>query len=270
MLKFSANLSMLWKDVSFVERFHRAASASFGAVEFLWPRDEDLDAVVRAKERAGVNVVLHNMDAGDIPAGERGFANDPRRRNEWQIAFLRALELANRLHCAQINCLVGNDVGFIPRDAQFQIIRENLAWGLPQARAMGITLLIETLNPIETPRYLLTSTRNTVAFIESLRNPNVKLQYDIYHMQRAEGNLIATIRANAARIAHVQIADAPGRNQPGTGEIAWTRVLGALEETGYAGYVGLEYNPTGATDDSFAWLPRDKRKECRAIDLMIQ
>ncbi len=269
MLRFAANLSMLWREASFVDRFKRAADAGFGAVEFLWPRGEDLDKVVWAKEVAGVEVVLHNMDAGDMAAGDRGYANDPSRREEWCAAFLKALDLAKRLGCPRLNCLVGNDLGTLPREAQLECLRENLTWAIPLAADARVSLMLEALNAWENPRYLFTRTAEVLAFIEKLGSPWVKYQYDIYHMQRMEGNLIPTIRAHVHQIGHVQIADPPKRHQPGTGEVAWRRVLQALEEAGYDGYIGLEYIPLGSTDDSLAWLPRERRKVSTAADLIL-
>jgi len=269
MLRFSANLSMLWREVPFLERFQRAADAGFGAVEFLWPRGEGLDAVVRAKERAGLVVALHNMDAGDMPAGDRGYANDAARRDEWRAAFLQALELAERLGCTRLNCLVGNDLGTASRAAQLDVVRDNLAWALPHAEKVGVTLMLEALNTFESPRYLLACTADSLALIEKLNSPWIKLQYDVYHMQRMEGNLIPTIKANVARIGHVQIADPPGRHQPGSGEINWRNVLVALEEAGYDGYIGLEYVPLGTTEESLAWLPRERRRVSGVTDLNL-
>jgi len=269
-LRFSANLSMLWREIPFLERFARARAAGFAAVEFLWPRGEDLDAVVAAVRASGLQVVLHNMDAGDIGAGERGYANDPDRQPEWRERFLEALELARRLGCPRINSLVGNARPDLPRELQWAVVLENFRWALPRAREAGVTLLVEALNPIENPRYLLHRTADSLRLLQALGfPPNLRIQYDIYHMQRSEGNLIATIREVFPYIGHVQIADPPGRHQPGTGEIAWARVLGALEALGYEGYVGLEYVPLGGTDESLAWLPREKRREATAADLRV-
>ncbi len=269
-LRFAANLSMLWREVPFLERFARAREAGFAAVEFLWPRGEDLEAVVEAVRASGLQVVLHNMDAGDIAAGERGYANDPARQEEWRERFLEALALARRLGCPRINCLVGNALPDLPRELQWAVVLENFRWALPRVQEAGVTLMVEALNPIESPRYLLHRTADSLALLRALGfPPQVKIQYDIYHMQRSEGNLIATIHEVFPHIGHIQIADPPGRHQPGTGEIAWGRVLGALESLGYAGYIGLEYVPLGGTEESLRWLPPGKRREAAVADLRL-
>lgn len=269
-LRFAANLSMLWREVPFLERFTRAREAGFEAVEFHWPRGEDLQAVVEAARASGLRVVLHNMDAGDMAAGERGYASDPDRQEEWRARFLEALDLARRLGCPRLNCLVGNARPDLPRELQWAVALENFRWALPRAQEAGVTLLLEALNPIENPRYLLHRTADSLHLLGALRfPPNLKIQYDIYHMQRSEGNLIATLREAFPHIGHVQIADPPGRHQPGTGEIAWARVLGALEALGYEGYIGLEYVPLGGTIESLEWLPPEKRREATTVDLRI-
>jgi hydroxypyruvate isomerase len=280
---------MLWKERPFPERFLCAADAGFEAVEFLWPRGENLEALVKARERAGLKVALFNVEAGDLAAGERGYMNNPARRNEWRTACGTAIDLARRLDCRRLNCLVGNDLGTLPRAEQLTVVRDNIEWAMWHAEPAQITLSTEALNPFDTPRYLFLRTADPIGLIDSfrgstlpgavrrdaiecfatIRNSLLRLQYDVYHMQRAEGNLIATIRAHAAQIGHVQIADSPDRHQPGTGEIAWKRVLGTLEEIGYDGYVGLEYVPLGTTEESLAWLPRELRRGCRASELNL-
>ncbi len=270
MLRFAANLSMLWREVPFLERFARAREAGFAAVEFLWPRGEDLQDLVEVARVNGLQVVLHNMDAGDIAAGERGYTNDPARQEEWRERFLEALDLARRLGCPRVNCLVGNVLPDLPRELQWAVVFENFRWALPRAREAGVTLLVEALNPHENPRYLLHRTADSLNLLRALGfPPHLKIQYDVYHMQRSEGNLIATIREVFPHIGHVQIADPPGRHQPGTGEVAWKRVLGTLEDLGYEGYIGLEYVPLRGTEESLAWLPWEKRREATAADLRI-
>ncbi|WP_376791727.1 hydroxypyruvate isomerase family protein [Thermoflexus sp.] len=270
MLRFAANLSMLWREVPFLERFARAREAGFIAVEFHWPRGEDLQAVVEAARGSGLQVVLHNMDAGDMAAGERGYANDPARQEEWRERFVEALRLARRLECPRINCLVGNALPDVPRELQWAVVLENLRWALPQAREANVILTLEALNPIENPRYLLHRTSESLHVLRALGfPPNLKIQYDIYHMQRSEGNLVATLREIFPYLGHVQIADPPGRHQPGTGEIAWARVLGTLEALGYEGYIGLEYVPLGGTEESLGWLPPERRQEATVADLRL-
>jgi hydroxypyruvate isomerase len=254
-MRFCANVSILFKEVPFLERFERAARAGFSAVEFWWPA-EPLDEVEAAIADAGLSVALFNFDAGDMPAGDRGLLSDPDRADRFRANVPVALELAERLGTSRLNALVGLERSPGEREAQLRLAAENVAWAADQAAPIGADVLIEAVNTFENGPYLLSTTRQAAAFVRAVGRPNVKLQYDAYHMQRMEGNLVATLREHIADIAHVQVADSPGRGEPGTGEINFTYVLAELEALGYDGYVGLEYNPTtAATEDSLGWLP---------------
>jgi hydroxypyruvate isomerase len=203
---------------------------------------------------------LVNFDSGDMPAGDRGFVSDPERQHVFRDNVPVALELARRLDCRRLNALVGHERSPEQREEQLALACENIAWAADQAAAVGAQVLIEAVNTFENGPYLLHTTRQAADFVTSVRRPNVKLQYDVYHMQRMEGNLVATLRDRIGEIAHVQVADSPARGEPGTGEINYPFVLGALEELGYDGFVGLEYNPTTpATEESLRWLPRALR-----------
>ena len=267
LLRFSANISMLFGEAPFPERFDAAARAGFGAVEFLWPAGIDLDALVAAKEAAGVAVVLFNVDAGDMPMGDRGFPSDPSRTEWWRERFDAALALAARLRCPRLNVLAGNIIEGMAREAQMDCLIENLRWAMPRAESVGVTLMLEALNRFEHSRYLFTHTDEVLAVLERTGSATVKFQYDVYHMQRMEGNVVATLRRCIDSIGHIQIADSPDRHEPGTGEISFAYVLSEIERLGYQGYVGLEYNPTGSTEESLAWLPVEKRKTATAADL---
>lgn len=256
-MRFSANLSMLFRDAPFLERFERAARAGFDAVEFWWPR-EPPDEVVAAAESAGVSVVLFNFDGGDVAAGERGLLSDPATADRFRANVPRALELAERLGCPRLNALVGKELGPGARERQLSLAVENVAWAADQAAGQGAEILIEALNTFDNGPCLISSTRSAANLIARVERPNVKLQYDAFHMQRMEGNLVATITAHLDQIAHIQIADSPGRGEPGTGEINFGFVLAAIDSLGYDGHVGLEYNPTTAvTEDSLGWLSGD-------------
>ena len=269
MLRFDVNISFLLKEVPFLERFERAASLGFGAVEFPWPGDENLPAIeVRVRE-TGLKVVLMNIDAGDMASGERGFLNDSSREAWVHARAATAIEFANRIGCPQINALVGNSITEKSREEQLDQVRENLAWIADHAAIAGIGIVVESLNSFESPSYLLTNTRDTLTLLSEVNRPNLKYQYDMYHMQRMEGNLIATLREHIGWIGHIQIADPPERHEPGTGEIHYPHVLSALDSLGYQGYVGLEYNPTRSSEESFAWLPADRQGEIAANDLSL-
>jgi hydroxypyruvate isomerase len=206
-------------------------------------------------------VALINFDAGDMPAGDRGVLSDPDRHERFRANVPVALELARDLGCGKLNALVGLELAPEQREEQLALAQDNVGWAADRAAEQGAQVLIEAVNTFENGPYLLSTTRQAAAFVRAVGRPNVKLQYDAYHMQRMEGNLVATLREHIADIAHVQLADSPGRGEPGTGEINFTYVLAELEALGYDGYVGLEYNPTtAATEDSLGWLSVPDRR----------
>ena len=267
MLKWSANLTMLYKELPFVERLGAAAQAGFGAVEFMWPTGVDLDALVVAQRSSGEEVALFNVDSGDVPAGERGFPNDPAKREWWRERTLVAIELAQRLGCSRLNVQAGNEVMSFSHAGMFDCLAENLAWALEQTS--DITFFLEPLNRLEHSRYILSRTSDALEIIATVDNPRLKLQFDVYHTQRTEGNLVKLIQTHFAQIGHIQIADSPARNQPGTGEIHWKYVFEQIEALNYTGYIGLEYIPTPDTAGSFGWLPAGKRISCSVSDLNL-
>ena len=267
MLRWSANLTMLFKDVPYVERLQAAADAGFRTVEFMWPIGVDLDDLVAARDSSGVEVALFNVDSGDVPAGERGFPNDPAKREWWRERTKVAIDLAARLGCSRINVQAGNEVAGLSRTAMFDCLSENLQWALGQTQ--DITFFLEPLNCFEHTRYILGRTSDAMEIIERINHPRLMLQFDIYHTQRTEGNLVKLIQTHFTHIGHVQIADSPARNQPGTGEINWKYLLGQLESMNYGGYIGLEYIPAPDTLGSFGWIPAPHRVSCATSDLIL-
>jgi hydroxypyruvate isomerase len=255
-LRFSANLSLLFRERPFVERFEAAARSGFDAVEFWWPDGEDLSAVEAAVVDAAVQVVMMNFYAGDMAAGDRGLMADPDRQDEFRSNIPVALGLAGRLGCKQLNALVGGRLEHLSRDDQIALAHENLARAARDARREGVCVLVEAVNTVDNDAgYLISHTADAVAFIERVATDNIGLLHDLYHMQRMEGNLTATLREHAGLIRHIHVADSPGRNEPGTGEINYPFILAAIADAGFDGYVGLEYRPsTPATEDSFGWL----------------
>lgn len=254
MPRFAANLSMLFTEYPVVERFDRAAAAGFEAVEFLFPYAEDIDAIRAALDRNGLEQILFNLPAGDFAAGDRGMANDPARRAEFLDGVDRAIEIATKLGVSRINCLVGREVPGVSFEDQWATLKENLALAAERMQAAGIMQLLEPLNPFDAPGYVIPTPSLGFKLVEEIGHPNLFLEYDVYHAQRTEGNLTATIKEKIDRIGHVQIADSPGRNEPGTGEINYPYVLKALDETGYNGWVSLEYKPSGPTESTLGWL----------------
>ncbi len=259
-MRFSVNVSILFKEVPLLERFGRAAEAGFSAVEFWWPSGEDLGEVDRVVKDAGLEVALFNFDAGEMPAGDRGLVSDPERQGRFRENVPVALELARSLGCRRMNVLIGHEIEGMDREEQLGLARENVRFAAERAEAAGVTVMVEAVNTFENGPYLLYTTAQAVEFVRGVGRENVRIQHDFYHMQRMEGNLVANLREHVGVIGHVQIADSPGRGEPGTGEIHHPYVLAALEDLGYDGFVGLEYNPTtGTTEESFEWLPRDLR-----------
>ena len=270
MLHFAANVSTLWRDQPFLERLALAKAAGFDAVEFWWHNDWNLDEVVKTVKDLSLKVVLHNMNSGNMPAGERGFANDPQRKDEWRRWFEAAVDFSVRLGCARINCLSGRDLGVISRAEQLDCVLEHYRWALPLAQKHGVGMYVEPLNTFDTPGYLWATTADGVAFMRRVNSPSVRLQYDTYHLGRMEGaDVTAAVKQNYRDIGHIQIADIPDRHEPGTGQIDWRAFFNALEALGYDGYIGLEYIAATTPEESFRWLPTGKRSACNASELNL-
>jgi hydroxypyruvate isomerase len=254
-VRFAPNLSLLWTDLPLPDRFERAAQAGFDAVELWWPGDAEAAAIPGWAAKAGLQLAGINFDAGDMPAGDRGLAADPQRAGQLRANVPRAQQVAVATSCRRLNLLVGLRDGRYRLDEQIACAVDNVRWAADHVGESGCAVMIEAVNSIENGPYLLTTTQAAARFVEQVDRPNVRLQYDVYHMQRMEGNIVATLDAYWPLIGHIQIADSPGRNEPGTGEINYSFVLDHIEGKGYDGYVGLEYRPsTGVTDDSFGWL----------------
>ena len=260
-MKYSVNLSMMFAEYSILDRPRFARDAGCSAVELWWPFDESepsqtqVDWLVAALENAGLSLACLNFYAGDMAAGDRGVVSHPSHQRQFQANVDVATDIASRTGCKVLNALYGNRLEDVPRESQDEVALENLAFAARSAELVGATVVVEPLNTFENPGYPLVCTVDALRLIDQLAASGYQLGvlYDIYHAQRMEGNLIATIREHVAHFAHVQIADSPSRNEPGTGEIAFPRVLAALRDTGYEGYVGLEYIPTTNSHDSLAW-----------------
>ena len=260
MTSFSVNLSVLFREHTFLERFEQAARAGFSAVEFWWPSGEDLSEVEAAIADSGVEVILFNLDAGDMSRGDRGLLSDPSRAAEFSRNLPVAIDLAQRLGCKQLNALLGLEIATMTGETQLDLAAENLRRAAAAAAEVGAKVLVEAVNTLENGPYLVAHTEDAAQLIARVGAANLALQYDAYHMQRMEGNLADTLRRFRNQIAHVQIADCPGRAEPGTGEINFPFLLRVLDEIGYDGHVGLEYVPsTQRTEDSFSWLPELNR-----------
>ncbi|HEY6891720.1 MAG TPA: TIM barrel protein [Solirubrobacter sp.] len=247
--RFAANLSILFGELPFLERFEAAAAAGFEAVEFWWP-EEPLAAVAEAAR--GHRVVLINFDGGALEAGERGYVNDAARVDRWRAHVPVAVEFARSVGCGRMNALVGLALPDVPRAQQLALAAEQVRFA---ARAAApITVLIEAINTHDHGPYLVSRTAEAAAFARAVGEPNVALQYDVFHMARMGEDVFAALREHIDVIAHVQIADHPGRGEPGSGSFDFAALYALLDELGYEGWVSAEYRPTGSTSSSLGWL----------------
>jgi len=254
MTKLAANLTMLFTEVDFLDRFEHAARAGFRGVEFLFPYAYPAQDIAERLDTWRLELVLHNLPAGDWAAGERGIACHPGRMAEFQDGVGQAIEYAKVLGVRQLNTLAGIvPAGVTVETAQATLV-ENLQYAAGHLKAEGIRLLVEPVNTFDIPGFFLHHTRQALDIIEQAGSSNLFLQYDIYHMQRMEGELAATIKANLPQIRHIQLADNPGRFEPGTGEINYRYLLGMLDEIGYDGWVGCEYKPRDGSLRGLGWM----------------
>ncbi|MES2319450.1 MAG: hydroxypyruvate isomerase [Pseudomonadota bacterium] len=253
MPQFAANLSLMFTELDFLDRFDAARANGFAAVEFLFPYAFPAEAIADRLARAQLQLVLHNLPAGDWDAGERGIACDPARVAEFQQGVDLALSYARVLGVRQLHCLSGIVApGMSPTLAHATYIT-NLRFAAARLAEHGMRLLIEPINTFDIPGYFLSGSAQAADIIAECGMDNIFMQYDIYHMQRMEGELANTIRANFPLIRHMQLADAPGRHEPGTGEINFRHLFGLLDELGYEGWIGCEYHPLGDTVAGLAW-----------------
>ena len=253
MLKFAANLSMLFTEVPFAQRFERAARAGFAWVECQFPYELPAAEIRTLLDAHGLTMVLHNLPAGDWAAGDRGIACNPVRVDEFRAGVTRAIEYATTLGVKKINCLAGKLPAAVSEQQARQTLIDNLRYAAMALAPHGIQLLTEPINRFDIPGFYLDSTAKALSVLDEVGSPDVLLQYDIYHAQRMEGELAKTIEKNLARIGHIQIADNPGRHEPGTGEIHFPFLFARLEQLGYSGFIGAEYIPAGTTEAGLSW-----------------
>jgi hydroxypyruvate isomerase len=253
MFRFSANLSMLYTEFPFLERFEAAARDGFAGVEYVGPYDHAPGAIADLLKRHGLKQVLFNLPAGDWAGGERGIGCLPDRREEFRQGVETALAYAEALACPQVNCLAGIAPTGVERRELEDVLVENLRHAAPLFARAGVKLLIEPINFYDIPGFLLNTSADGERILERVGSDNLYIQYDFYHMQRMQGELLATFRRLQSRIAHVQIADNPGRHEPGTGEIDYRFVFAELARAGYDGWIGAEYKPRAGTSAGLGW-----------------
>jgi hydroxypyruvate isomerase len=253
MPKLAANLTMTFGEVPFLERFAAAARAGFRGVEFLFPYDYDAAVLKAQLAEHRLTQVLHNLPAGDWAAGERGIACFPDRVDEFETGVERAIEYATTLGCERVNCLAGIRPASVPPSEALRTFTRNIGRAAARFKTAGIKLLIEPINTRDIPGFFLTSTRQAVDVIEAAGSDNVFVQFDIYHMTTMKEDVAATIERYLPLIAHMQLADVPGRNEPGTGEIDYGTLLPFIDRVGYTGWIGCEYKPKTDTVSGLGW-----------------
>ncbi len=254
MPRFSINLSMLFGERPFLERFAAAGEAGFRYVEYMFPYEYPAQSLKDLLQQNGLKQVLFNLPAGDWGGGDRGIATDPNRVEEFRQGIDHALEYAEVLGVERINCLVGKRIEGVPCKEQWQVLVRNLGNAAERLAREKRMLLVEPINTYDVPGFFLSTSRDALRLLDEVAADNLMLQYDVYHMQKMEGNLTDTIRGNLERIGHIQIADVPGRHQPGTGELNYRFLLDELDRMGYSGFVGLEYIPAPDTGSSLGWV----------------
>ena len=250
MPKLAANLSTLFPEVPFLERFAAAARAGFRYVEYQFPYQWNADELARRAREAGVQVVLHNLPAGDFAKGERGIACLPGREREFRDSLEKAIAYAKAVDCPRLNCLAG----LAPVDqAHFDVLVANVRHAARRLGEAGVQLVLEAINTRSVPGFFLSRSAQAVDVLNAAGEPNAFLQYDFFHMQIMEGDLAQSVERLLPRIGHIQLADVPDRHEPGSGEINFDFLLRHLDAIGYSGWVGCEYNPRGDTLEGLKW-----------------
>lgn len=253
MINLAANLSMLYNEQDFMKRFKLASEFGFKGVEYLFPYDYEKDDIKNELLENNLEQILFDFPVGDFAAGERGIAIYPDRKSEFQEGVHQAIEYADVLDCKRLTVLVGIDNGKFTKNELNDTLIENLIYASDQTKDKGINVLVEALNLIDAPNYFVTNTNHCKQIVDSTAKDNVKIQFDIYHMQIMEGDLIRTFQNNKSQIGHIQIADNPGRNEPGTGEINYKNIFSFLSEN-YDGWIGCEYSPLNSTESGLNWI----------------
>lgn len=254
MVQLAANLSMMFNEVDFLDRFEAAAKAGFQGVEYLFPYDFEARELADRLKSNGLKQVLFNTPAGDWDAGDRGLACNPARVDDFREGVARAIDYAKALDCGQLHCMAG----LMPEGADAAELRntyvENLRFAAGEMAGAGIKCLMEMINTRDIPGFYLSTSAQAEEILAEVGSDNLFLQYDIYHMQIMEGDLAPTMERLLPRIAHMQLADTPGRNEPGTGEINYPFLFAHLDRIGYRGWIGCEYKPATTTAEGLGWF----------------
>jgi len=260
MLTFAPNISWLFPELSFSERPAEVAGLGFNSIEFGFPSHADLPALQAACDDLGMQIVLFNQDVPVWNRENRGYLVDPQRKDEFQRKLEESLEIARRLRVLKIMLPSGVEVPGLPRQAQRACMLENLMWAAPLAAQAGVLFTIEVLNPVDNPGYFLTSGREALEIVKELDHPNVRFQFDTYHLQMMEQGLVQILSEESQWIGHIQFADFPGRHEPGTGQIDFDRLMAIIQSSAYSGYIGLEYKPFAPGAAALDWVKQALRR----------
>ena len=256
MPRFSVNISTMFTEYDFLDRFKVARKHGFSAVEIQFPYEFPLTKVLAAKESAGVEITLINIGAGDLTTGGPGIAAHPGREEQFKVSMEEAHKYADSLKPTSVNVLAGTpSLEKFERRQCLDVLASNLYHAAEAFEKIGTKVLTEAVNTIDRPGFLLNSTAAAIEIIERAGHKNLAIQYDVYHMQIMEGNLVNTIRDNLDQIGHIQFADTPGRHEPGTGEINFPNLFDAIDKMGWKGWLGAEYVPSKRTEKTLGWMP---------------
>jgi hydroxypyruvate isomerase len=256
MPRFAANLSMLFTEAPFLQRFDRAAAAGFKAVELQFPYEAPAAAIRERLVANGLEMVLHNLPAGDWAGGDRGIACNPARQAEFRAGVGKAIEYATTLGVPQLNCLAGKPGSDVDEATTRRTFVDNVRYAAAECKKAGLRLLMEPINNYDVPGFWLNNTGKALGIVEEAGAANLLVQYDIYHAQRYEGEIAATMGKHLAKIGHIQFADNPGRNEPGTGELNFGFLFAHIDRIGYKGWLGAEYKPATTTEAGLGWLAK--------------
>lgn len=259
MIKFAPNINWLFPELAFEKRPQAVAEAGFNAFEFAFPGRINIEAIQRAQNDLGLQIVLFNMDVPETGPSRLGFLADPGLRDDFQAYLDETLELTQRLRTQKIMILVGLELPDLGREAQHECIVENLRYAAPLAAEANVLLTIETLNSSDAPGYFLTSSQEGFEIIRKVNHPHVRYQLDTFHLQLMEGNPTSILKSNIELIGHIQFGDVPGRCEPGMGELNFLSFTHVAEDAGYEGYIGLEYIPRGKGAETLEWIPPERR-----------
>ncbi len=254
MLKFAANLSFMYTEVPFLERFAAAAKDGFKAVEYVSPYVAPPEEIAGLLKANGLEQALFNLPAGNWDGGERGIGCLPDRVRASSRRVATAIRYGQALNCKKINCLAGIAPKGVDADVLESTLVANLQYAAPRLKDAGIALVLEPINLRDIPGFYVSTSAHAERLLDAVGSDNLTIQYDVYHMQVMQGDLIPTYERLRHRIGHIQIADNPGRNEPGTGEINYAFVLRELDRLGYDGWIGCEYKPKAGTSAGLGWM----------------